>query len=168
MGERMKRQYSEDVEYNEASAGYTGEEPVKGLYPAKLVRAEDHKGGKVKDVNKTHWVFRIIDGDYEGWQGHYYTDDGNLAERELQVLVACGLSDPDDREFNMTYEDMVRKAKPVRIRTYREKYENEMRGKIGSVLPAGEEASGSRRRRSSDDGDDEPRRSRKKTDDEPF
>lgn len=163
MAKKFSRDYG-DVEYREPGEGYSGEEPTPGLYPAKLVSADEHES---KNGNGSQWVFELTDGDYEGWRGWVYTDDEGAAWKEQQILVATGLMEPNG-DIDMTYEQIVKKAKPVRVRVRNEKYEGERKGKIRTVLPVGDgETKTSSRRRSRTD-DDEERPARKRTEDEPF
>lgn len=164
---KFKRDF-DDVEYKDPQEGYNGEQPRPGLYDAKLVVCEEHDGG-TGDAEKTHWVFEIVGGDYEGWRGHGYTDDENSAWKEQAWLVALGIMKPNE-SVDTTHERILKNAKPVRIRVRNEKYEGETRAKLGSVLPPGDEpakgsTSGGRRRRRDND---EPGGSRGRDKEEPF
>lgn len=161
---RFDRDFS-DTEYKEPTDGYTGEQPTPGIYPAKLVVCEEHSGG-TGDAEKTHWVFEINDGDYEGWRGHTYTDDEGALWKEQSILVALGLLQPNE-VYKGTHDKIMKSAKSCRIRVRREKYEGESRAKIGTVLPPGDNVSTTKAKRKPKDDDDEPGGSRRKDDDEP-
>jgi hypothetical protein len=127
----VKRNYK-DVELREG--GYDGDEPKRGLYPMKLVTAEDH----TTSDDARHWVFEITDGPYAGWRGHLYTNSTGAAWKEVQILMATGLLTDPKGNFNMSDAAILKKAGPVRGRVITEEYEGETRGKLTKVLPPGE------------------------------
>lgn len=163
-GGRLVRDYS-DEEYREPSEGYNGPEPTKGLYTAELVQVKDHfKGGNEDGDQSVRWTFRLAEGsenkheeNVAGWVDSQYTTE-NTAWREQQMAVAVGLIKPNGK-LNMTYDQMVKKAKPCTCRVIVERYipedgDAEWRGRMvafmplkeGTEKPSSSKASGRRRK----------------------
>jgi len=143
-GTSFVRNYKE-TEWREPGEGYTGEEPMKGLYPMRLVGVEPHESAEGNA--STHWTFQCTaeaigkNGDsYEGWRGHKYTNDEGAAFIEQQILVALGAIRPNGT-IKTTLEELVRKYGKVTVlgRVVRERYipedgEPEWRAKLATVL----------------------------------
>lgn len=170
-GGRLVRDFS-DEEYREPSEGYNGPEPTKGLYTCELVRVSDHfKGGNEDGDQSVKWLFRLAEGSENkhgesvaGWTDSQYTTE-NTAWREQQMAVALGLIKPNGK-LNMTYDQMVKKAKPCTCRVVMERYipedgsDPEFRGRMVSFMGLredGAKTSGSKassRRRKIDDAEE--------------
>lgn len=126
----ISRSY-DDIEHRDV---YGGEEPKPGLYPGKLIAVEQH----TTSDDAVHWTYEITSGAYKGWKGHVYTNGTSTKWKEEQQLVACGLVEPGG-SVALTFSEILKKAKPVRLRVVQEEYENEMRGRLKTVLPASED-----------------------------
>lgn len=147
-GGRLNRDYS-DEEYREPGEGYNGPTPKKGLYPGKLVSINDHTSGEGNE--SVRWGFELTggtspndNGDEEsvaGFRDYQYTNDSTTLWREQQIAVALGLTKPNGK-LNLTYAQILKKAKPCTLRIIRERYipedggDPEWRAKIAAVLSA--------------------------------
>lgn len=129
---KVKRNYK-DVDRSERQQ-YSGEVPKPGIYDFYLKSVEDHEGGE-SDGNKLVWMFECTQEPYVGFAAWVYTNDTTTAWKEVQVLEATGLLAPGETELDLTHEQMVKKAGPVRCKIINETYEDEKRGKIKTVLP---------------------------------
>lgn len=153
-------------DYEPSSGGYDGEEPKKGLYPGKLVALNEHTSGAGNEGLR--WVWEITEGDYAGWRGYTYSnmDTAKWKTQEYVLALQGGAKKPlslkpgkeGDRESG-TNSPTVKKAKPIKLRINTEMYEEERRGRVRNVLPAGD----SKSEKSSDGGG-----KKKKKKDEPF
>lgn len=119
----------DDTEYREKSAGYDGPEPTPGLYKAKLTSVGQHTTTEDSIV----WTFDITEGKYAGWRGWVYTNMSTAKFKTQDILVALGIMEPEG-EINATFEEIMKKAQPLRIRVISEPYEDEKRAKVRSFL----------------------------------
>lgn len=187
-GGRLNRDYA-DEEYREPGEGYQGEQPTKGLYSCKLVSINDHTKQDEDEPSSVRWGFELLEGsenkngdDVSGWRDYLYTTDNTLW-REQQMLVALGVIKPGGK-VNLTYDGIIKKAKPCTVRVGVERYipedgsDPEWRGRMQAFLPLRDPKVAKSRRRDDDepaedvfdededDGDEEeeeeapPRRSR--------
>lgn len=124
----ISRSY-DDIDHSKET--YKGEEPKPGLHPAKLVLVEQHTTSE----DAVHWKYEITSGPYKGWWGHVYTNSTSTKWKEEQQLVACGLI-KEGESVALTFEEILKKAKPVRLRTVLEEYNDEHRAKIKTTLAA--------------------------------
>jgi hypothetical protein len=146
---KMKRDYS-DVERREAGEGYSGEVPKPGIYNAVLSSVGEHTTSDTSTV----WTFDITDDPYEGWRGWVYTNAEGAAWKEVQILEALGIMKPGADTVDTTHESIMKKAGPCRVRVKREKYDDEVRGKIGTILPPSGGSSGGSKKSKKDKGSD--------------
>lgn len=161
-GTRVERDYSQE-EYREPGEGYTGEEPLKGIYPFRLVSVQEHTSKE--DTESWHWIFEAQDdavgknGDeYAGWRGHIYTNDSTTLWKEQQIMVALGLIKPKGK-YKGTLEQIQAKGQKTPVNGYviRERYipddggEGEWRAKLVSVMMPKD---GTAKRTRSDDEED--------------
>lgn len=126
-GPKLKRSYA-DTDYK--GGGYDGTPPKPGLYPAVLSGVKDH----TTSDTALEWTFDITEGQYKGWRGFVYTNAEGAKWKEQQILVACGLMEPNG-SIEMSHENMLKKAGPVRVRVINETYQEETKGKITSIIP---------------------------------
>ena len=129
---KVKRSYK-DVDRSEREQ-YSGEVPKPGIYDFHLKSVEDHTGGDAGG-NKLVWMFVCDQEPYEGFAAWVYTNDDSTAWKEVQIFEALGLMSKDDDSVDLTHEQIVAKAGPVRCKIINETYEDEKRGKIKTVLP---------------------------------
>ena len=130
-----------DYDQTKSTGGYAGNPPPRGLYKGVMIAVKDHKSGAGNEGFE--WKFEIAQGcEYDGWRGYLYSDLGNSKWKTQQIGHAI-TGDPD-KGFTIDTDDdgekMAKKAKPVMIRVQTEKYEGELRSKIGMVLPVIEAA----------------------------
>lgn len=152
-------------DYQERTGGYDGEEPKKGIYPAKLVSLNEHTSGAGNE--SLQWVYEITEGDYKGWRGWVYSnmDSAKWKTQEMVMAISGGAKkavslDPGpsgDRDAGQNNKT-VKKAKPVRLRVISEQYEGEPKARVRNVLPADASTS------SDEDGE----KKKKKKGDDPF
>jgi hypothetical protein len=114
--------------------GYDGEQPPPGTYNAVLVTCEEHQSQA--GAEGTHWVFEFVDEPYKGFRGHVYTNDAGALWKQDQILYATGMISPGGT-YEGSHEQIVKKAQPVRVKTKYEKYEDENRCRINTILPGG-------------------------------
>jgi len=127
---KMKRDYSE-VERKEAGEGYSGDQPKPGIYDAVLSSVGDHTTSDTATV----WTFDITAEPFDGWRGWVYTNAEGAAWKEVQILEAIGVMKPGADSIDMTHEQILKKARPCRVRVKNETYEGEKRAKITTILP---------------------------------
>lgn len=141
--EGLDRDYSEE-EYREPSEGYNGPQPVKGLYPGKLVSINNHTKSGEDEPSSVRWGFELTGGETDGesvagFRDYQYTNDDTTLWREHQIAVALGLIKPNGK-LKMSFANILKKAKPCTLRIIRERYipedggDPEWRGKISAVL----------------------------------
>lgn len=160
---RLKRNYS-DEEYREPGEGYNGPQPSRGLYTAELFDVRDHTTGEGNE--SIRWGFRLVPGsedaktgdDVSGFADFLYTNDNTLW-REQQILVATGVIKPNG-QLNLTYEQILKKAKPCTVKMGQERYvpedgEPEWRGRMQAFLPPKDGAAKTTRRKAKDEDVDE-------------
>lgn len=123
---------------------YEGEQPKPGLYPGKLVSVEQH----TTSDDSIHWVFDITSGQFKGWRGHLYSNMSSAKFKTEQCLVGLGVIE-EGGTINHTFDQIMKKAKPCRLRTVFEEYNDEQRAKISRVMVASADAE-------PDEDDDEP------------
>jgi hypothetical protein len=128
---KIKYNYN-DVD--DSKSGYTGEEPTPGIYPAKVFSAEVKKaqssGNQMIEV-----VLEITSGEYKGWRDwHRLVQTPESMWKTKEFTDAIGLSTPGKKSGSWDTEDAV--GKKCRIKTKREMYEGEPRGRVKSVLKA--------------------------------
>ena len=129
---KLKRSYK-DVD-RDREAGYAGEEPPRGIYDGELIRVSEHPTSNSPDG--VEWVFRLTEEPYAGWQGWQYSNGDSTSWKEVQILEAAGIIAHEDEEIDMTFEQIVKKANPVRLKLSVEKSEEYgTRAKIRTVLP---------------------------------
>lgn len=145
---KMKRDYG-DVERREPGEGYNGDQPKPGIYNAELSTLKEHSTSDTA----TQWTFDITDEPFAGWRGWVYTNAEGAAWKELQILEAIGILAPGETEVNSTHEQILKKAKPCRIRVKNETYEGEKRAKITTILPATDAATGGKKKKKDKGGD---------------
>jgi hypothetical protein len=160
---RLNRDYDGE-EYREPGEGYQGEQPTKGLYNCKLVSINDHTKQGEDEASSVRWGFELLEGsenkngdDVSGWRDYLYTNENTLW-REQQMLVATGVIKPGGK-LNLTYDAILKKAKPCTVRVGVESYvpedgEPEWRGRMQAFLPLREGSAAKKSRRPKDD--DEP------------
>lgn len=150
----FKRNYK-DVERKESNA-YAGDVPKPGIYDAVLTSCKDHTSGAGNEG--TEWIFEISEGPYKGWPGWVYTNDGSAAWKEMQILEAAGLLKPGSTEIDMTQEQVVKKAGAVRIKVKNEKYNEETKGKITTIMapPGGAAAKAGSKDKKKEKATDDP------------
>lgn len=129
---KVKRNYK-DVDRTKREQ-YSGDVPKPGIYDFFLKSVEDHTGGDAEG-EKLVWMFECTQEPYAGFAAWVYTNDSSTAWKEVQILEATGLLAEGETELDMTHEQMVKKAGPVRCKIINETYEEEKRGKIKTVLP---------------------------------
>lgn len=164
----LDRDYS-DEEYREPGEGYNGPQPRKGLYPAKLVSVGHHTKQGDEEPTSVKWGFELTGGEapndegdrvsVAGFRDNQYTNDTTTKWREQQIAVALGLMKPNGR-LKMSFDAMVKKAKPCTVRIIRERYipeddpdNAEWRAKIVAVLAAREDTGPKSRSRKPKDED---------------
>lgn len=125
---------------------YEGEEPTKGLYPAKLVDVGQH----TTTDDAVYWVYQITSGKYAGWNGWVYTNNSTIKWKQEQQLVALGLME-EGGSVALTYEQILKKGGPVRIKLFMDDYDGDERAKIDRVIAASSTAA-----LPDDEDDDEP------------
>lgn len=157
---KFKRNYQEVDRTRKAGEGYSGEVPKPGIYDAELVAADDHTSAGGNEGSE--WIFRLTTEPYEGWQGWVYANDNTAAWKEVQILEAVGVLVPGKEMIETTYEKIVAKAGPCRVRVRNETYEDEKRGKITTILPpkdgetsSGEAPTGGSKKKKKKSGSDE-------------
>lgn len=133
-----------DVEVKEGM--YDGEPPTPGLYKAVLSSVGQHTTSDDAVV----WTFDITDGKYTGWRGWVYTNNSTAKWKQQDVLVALGLMEVGG-SCSLSYEEILRKGGPVRVRVISEPYGEEMRAKIKTVMASAEAAD-----EADDEDDDDP------------
>lgn len=121
----------DDTEYKEQSVGYDGPPPPAGLYPMRLSSVGQHTTSDTAIV----WTFDISEGKYAGWRGWMYSDLDNSKWKTQNIGVALGLMEPEG-ELNMTYEQILKQAGPVRGRIKLEEYNDEYSPKLQTVIKA--------------------------------
>lgn len=131
-GPKLKRSYK-DEEYKPGGGIYDGPAPTPGMHPVKLVSVEEHTSAEGNDGVK--WTLDICEGKFTGWRGYVYTNDDTALWKEQEMLVALGVIKPNG-SIDMTFDAIVKKAKPCRARIKNEMYDGEARGKIATLIPA--------------------------------
>lgn len=122
----------DDIERKERDfEPYDGPEPKPGLYAGQLAKVGQHTTSDDAVV----WIFTIDGGQYDGWPGWMYTNGSTTKWKQEQILVALGLME-EGGTINLTFEQIMKKAGPVRLRIQNEEYNDEMRPKISRVLKA--------------------------------
>lgn len=161
VGGRIADDFS-DEDYREPSEGYQGEQPTKGLYTCELFGINDHTKQGEDEPSSVRWGFRLVDGsenkhgdDVSGWSDYIYTTE-NTRWRVQQILVALGVIKPKGK-VNLSYDQILKKAKPCTVRVGVERYvpedgsDPEWRGRMQAFLPLKEAAATKSRRRKDDD-----------------
>jgi hypothetical protein len=145
-------------DYDPNSVGYSGEEPIKGVYTFRLINVEAHT---VAGTDGYHWTFQLQDHpDFSGWNGHLYTAgaDGDGVWKTQQVAYALTQSTADftlDPTNEKQVEKFLRDAKLVRASTRMEEYEGEDRAKIAKVFPYDELAAARDKKRYAAEADED-------------
>lgn len=160
-GGRLNRSY-EGEEYREPGEGYNGEQPTKGLYTCELFDVRDHTKADDEEATSIRWGFRLTPGqenkngdDVSGFPDFIYTTE-NTAWREQQMLVALGVIKPNGK-VNLTYEGIIKKAKPCTVKIGMERYvpedgsDPEWRGRMTAFLPLREGVAKPKSRRAKDE-----------------
>lgn len=116
-----------DTEYRESEV-YDGPQPTRGIYRLELVDVRDHfKDGEDESTSRV-WTLRIMDGEEDkhgesvaGWKGRKYTNAQGAKWVEQKLAVALGLI-PVGGQLAMSYEQIMKKAKPCRGLIVPERY----------------------------------------------
>lgn len=144
-------------DYEEKEGGYDGPVPKRGTYPAVLVSCKEHTSSDTA----IEWIFEITEGDYKGWRGWLYSDMENAKWKTQQIVKALQggdekkmTIDPVENSGDGTKSKTVKKANPVKIRTRIEKYEEEDRAKIRTVMPDSDGAAKKADKKKKKKGDD--------------
>ena len=142
-----------DTEYKEQSVGYDGPPPPAGLYPMKLSSVGPHTTSDTAIV----WTFDINEGKHTGWRGWMYSDMDNSKWKTQNICVALGLIEPNE-DINLTYEQILKQAGPVRGRIRLEEYNYEYTPKLQTVIASSgtPEADTDDEDEADEDFDDEP------------
>lgn len=121
----LKRDYS-NTEYRETSI-YDGPEPTKGIYRLELVHVGDYTKQGEDEPSSVQWTFRAMEGEENkhgdsvaGWKSSKYTTEAG-AFVEQNILVACQVIKPG-QEIDMSYDQILKKAKPCRALVVLERY----------------------------------------------
>lgn len=116
-----------DTEYVESDV-YDGEEPTRGIYRLRLVNVQDHFKDESETATGRKWTFRVEDGETNahgdpvgGWRGSKYTNGQKAKWAEQKIAVALGLIEPNGT-LRMSYDQILKKAKPCRALIGRERY----------------------------------------------
>lgn len=120
-----------DEEYRD-NVGYDGPPPPRGLYPGKLNSVGQHTTTEDSIV----WTFDISEGKYEGWRGWTYSNMSTMKWRTHEILVSLGIIEPNG-EIDVTFEEIMKKAGPVRLRIVSEEYGDDTVPKIGKIVKPG-------------------------------
>lgn len=164
----LRRDYS-DTEYRENDV-YDGPQPTKGMYRLKLVNVGTHTNAD--DNESVKWTLAIVDGEENkhgesvaGWKGSKYTNGEGAKWVEQKLAFALGLIKSPKDTIDMSFKEMMRKAKTCRGLISMERYvpedgEPEWRSVLTSVfMPDDDGASSakakSRRAQEEDEDDDE-------------
>jgi hypothetical protein len=125
----------DDYEEKEGS-GYDGDQPLKGTFDGTLISLKEHTSGEGNEGYE--WVFEITEEPFAGWRGWVYSNMDSSKWKTQQIVKAIQggsetkmVLDPTDEG---TDSKTVKKAKAVRLRMRKEKYEGEDRGKIARVM----------------------------------
>lgn len=129
-----------DYDESKDSGGYDGDEPRKGIYDGKLVSLKEHTSGGGNEG--LEWIFEITEEPYAGWRGWTYSNMDSAKWKTEQMVHAIQggkkgkmALKPADEDGDGKTSGTVKKAKPVRIRIVSEKYEDEKKARIRTVLP---------------------------------
>lgn len=120
-----------DEEYRD-NVGYDGPPPPVGLYPGKLTSVGQHTTTDDAIV----WTFDITEGKYEGWRGWIYSNMSTTKWRTHEILVSLGIIEPQD-DIEITFDEIMKKAGPVRLRIVNEDYDGDSVPKIRKVVKPG-------------------------------
>jgi hypothetical protein len=162
----INRDYS-DTDYRESDV-YDGPEPTKGIYRFKLVGVQEHTSAD--DNESIQWIFQIMDGEENkhgdsvaGWKGRKYTNGDGAKWVEQKIAVATGLIKNPKDTLDMSFADIIKRAKPCRALVAMERYipddggDPEWRASLTSVfMPDDGGASSSKAKsRAAEDVDDD-------------
>lgn len=149
----------DDYEEKEGS-GYDGEEPKKGIYDGKLVSLKEHTSGSGNEG--LEWIWEITEEPYAGWRGWAYSNMDTAKWKTQQFVKAInggtekGMSlKPADEDGDGKTSATIKKAKPVRLRIVQEKYEDEKKARIRTVMAADSSTKKSKSGSEADDPFDE-------------
>lgn len=124
-------------DYEEKSGGYNGETPKRGIYDGALYSFKEHESEEGNEGFQ--WIFEITDGPYKGWRGYTYSNMGSAKWKTQQIAKAIQGGQEKPIKLKPTDEGTdsptVTKAGPVRLALRTEKFDDETRAKIGTVLP---------------------------------
>lgn len=144
----------DDYEEREGS-GYDGEQPLKGTFDGMLISLKEHTSGN--DNEGYEWIFEITEEPYAGWRGWVYSNMDSAKWKTQQIVKAIQGGSEERVTLDPTDEGTdsktVKKAKPVRLRMRKEKYDGEDRAKIARVMPrdgGGKEKKGKKKKKSDD------------------
>jgi hypothetical protein len=125
----------DDYEEKEGS-GYDGDQPLKGTFDGNLISLKEHTSGEGNEGYE--WIFEITEEPFAGWRGWVYSNMDSSKWKTQQIVKAIQggsetkvVLDPTD---DGTDSKTVKKAKSVRLRMRKEKFEGEDRGKIARVM----------------------------------
>lgn len=127
----------DDYDEKEGS-GYDGEQPLKGTFDGVLFALSEHTSSENNEGYQ--WIFEITEEPYAGFRGYVYSNMDSAKWKTQQIVKAIqgGKEEAmtlDPGEPDGTGSKTVSKAKPVRLRMRKEKYEDEYRAKIARVMP---------------------------------
>lgn len=145
--------------YEEKSGGYDGPVPKRGTYDAELVELNEHTTSDDSLV----WKFDITEGDFKGWRGWVYTNMSTAKWKTQQIVKAIQggnedkiVLDPIPSDGDGTASKTVKYAVPVRVRVINEKFEDETRAKIRTVMPSDGGSKKAAKKKKQKKKDDEP------------
>lgn len=145
----------DDYEEKEGS-GYDGEQPLKGTFDGMLVSLKEHTSGEGNEGYE--WIFEITEEPYAGWRGWVYSNMDSAKWKTQQIVKAINggaetktVLDPTE---DGTDSKTVKKAKAVRLRMRKEKYDGEDRAKIARVMV--NESGGSTKKKGKKEKSDDP------------
>jgi hypothetical protein len=148
---KVKYDYT-DVDENKS--GYNGDEPTPGVYPARVTECTTGTSKSSSNPMITV-VVEITKGEFKGWHGWIYlVQTEEAAWKTKEFTDAIGLTKPGKKKGTWDTEQAV--GKKCRIKTKREMYEGEARGKVKSVLPAKDAADSDSGGKDDKGSDEEP------------
>lgn len=155
--------YEVDFDDFEDRAGYSGDQPKPGVYPADLVSFKGHTSAGGNEGFE--WIFEVNGGPYQGWRGWVYSNLDAAKWKTQQILKAIQGGTEKKAVLDTSEKGaarLVKVAKPVKVRTVMEQYQEENRAKIRVVMA--DDGPKSKGRTEEDDSDEEE----EEENDDPF
>lgn len=157
MGKKNKQSHVvdfDDYDEKEGGSGYDGEPPLKGTFDGILFALSAHESAAGNDGYQ--WIFEITEEPYAGWRGYVYSNMDSAKWKTQQIVKAINGGKEVRTELDLGEEDgtgskTVAKAKPVRLRMKKEKYEDEWRAKIARVMPRDTDSKAGKKKAKKDD-----------------